>query len=216
MKKILTGTQTRTYDIPALERAMKDDKAAYFKGRSVVFNSWSGNLGGFKEIIYSGAADGALMDRAIAVFNHNENLLLATVKAGTLRASVNDLGIDVEIDEADTAISRDCSVWVSRGEIDSMSFKFLIDANDDLATEWKYNNEEGIYEHHIRKIAEILDFSLVTRAAYEATTASLSRGIDIEAVKERFTPEKNENQAVLSRQFAIDRARFRTRNVPKF
>jgi HK97 family phage prohead protease len=174
---------------------IKADEPTLFKGEAIVFERWSNDLGGFKEIIHKGAWSAKTKyTRAIATFNHKEENLLGTYKAGTLRFDVQPEFVHVEIDKCDTEISRSCSEWVRRGDIDGLSFMFFLEESDLL-----YNDEEGIYEHHIYEFKEVTDFSLVVRQSYNATNVALSRGMDLNAMQELFKAKEMETEAYIER-----------------
>lgn len=170
-----------------------------FKGRAVVFDSWSDDLGGFKEIIQPGAWNGVDVSRALAVFNHKEDNLLGSYEAGTLRIDSKEDGVYVEIDKADTTISRDCSEWVARGDVKGMSFKFQVSPEGE---KWRFNETENVYECTITKISRVLDISLVTRAAYGETNVKM-RGVDLDEIKKGLEPEVlvEEEKEIRKRQY---------------
>jgi hypothetical protein len=159
--------KTRIFKAAVSERAAEGDKPTAFVGVPVVFNQLSEDLGGFREIISPRAWDTAILDDCFAVFNHKEDNLLATYKAGTLRFLPNDEnGVNVEIDQANTTISRDCSEWVRRKEVDKMSFKFTLHEDGE---EWMLDAEDNLIRT-ITKFDRIYDVSLVTRPAYTGTS----------------------------------------------
>ena len=175
------------------ESEVKDDEPTLFKGEAIVFERWSNDLGGFKEIIHKGAWSAKTrFERAIATFNHKEENLLGTYKSGTLRFDVQPESVHVEIDKANTEISRSCSEWVKRGDIDGLSFMFFVEDSDLI-----YNSETELFEHHIYEFKEITDFSLVVRQSYNATTVGLARGMDVNAFKELFKAKEEEKEANL-------------------
>jgi HK97 family phage prohead protease len=159
-------TITRLYKVNFEERAKGDSTdEKEFVGTPIVFNSLSEDLGGFKEIISRNAWESADFTECFAVFNHNERDLLGTFAAGTLRfTSVDDTGVHVAIDKAETTISRDCSEWVRRKEVTGMSFKFTV-AEDGM--EYNLDDDDNIIRT-ITKFDKIYDVSLVTRPAYRA------------------------------------------------
>lgn len=190
----------------------EEEKEKYiFKGSAAVLDSWSHDLGGFREKIHSGSFKNTSFKRCIANFNHREDYLLGTVKSGTLRINVTDGGVDVEIDEADTTISRDCKTWVERGEIDGMSFKFYLADTD--GSELTYNESTKMYEHNIYNIKEVMDVALVVRQSYNKTKVgmSLARQIDLENGISELTKLQEIDEKTRSEQIAkVQRAKERT------
>lgn len=188
LKLNLDVPQKRDYDIAPLEPVI--DEPTMFKGDGIVFNRWSEDLGGFKEIIHKGAwTERTRFDRCIATFNHKEEHLLGKYKAGTLRFNVGEEAVHVEIDKSETPISRSCEIWVRNREIDGMSFTFFVKDSELL-----YNVQEDIYEHHVYEFKEITDFSLVVRQSYSGTNVALSRGFDIDAFKKLLEANKQRSE----------------------
>jgi len=175
---------TATYE----ERAEGDTVKGVFVGYPIRFNEWSVDLGGFKEMIANRAWDTADTSECLAVFNHEEEALLGTADAGTLRFYVDNDGVKTEIDKANTTISRDCSEWVKRGEIKGQSFKFVV-----MEDEWIYNEGEDILQRVITSLGKVYDTSLVTRPAYPTTSVE-GRGVDVAEIRNKLIAKKEEMQ----------------------
>lgn len=165
--------EERIYKIKAEyeERALAGTNKGVIKGDAIRFNEWSEVLYtedgvAFREKIDPAAWDTADTSECLAVFNHDEDYLLGTSQAGTLRFLPYENGVNVEIDKADTTISRDVSEWVKRGEIKGMSFKFTIAEGGKSDT---FNQDIGIWERTITKFGKIYDVCPVTRPAYPTT-----------------------------------------------
>jgi phage head maturation protease len=71
----------------------------HFRGKSIAFNTWSIDLGGFKEMILPEAWSTADVSDCLAVFNHNERDLLGSYKAGTLSFEVKNDGVYTKIEK---------------------------------------------------------------------------------------------------------------------
>lgn len=169
---------SRAYQVVQKLEERAENNSSVFRGDAIRFNEWSHNLGGFREMIVPSAWDTADTSECLAVFNHREDYLLGSANAGTLRFRVHSGGVETEIDKANTTISRDCSEWVSRGEVTGQSFKFIIEED-----EWVYDDKEDILRRTITKLGKIYDTSLVTRPAYPTTT--IERGIDLAEIRSR-------------------------------
>lgn len=118
------------------------------------------------ERIMPNAFDQALRDNAtVALFNHDNNLVLGRQSAGTLRLSVDGKGLKYSITPADTTISRDVFEMVRRGDITGSSFGFVVTDED-----WR--REKGIQIREVRQV-KLIDVSPVTTPAYASTTADL-------------------------------------------
>jgi len=153
------------------ERAKGDSNAPVLVGYAAVFNKMSGVIGGpygFREMIEPGAFDDVLEDDVRAVLNHDANFVLGRAGAGTLRLSVDDVGLRYEVDLPDTSYAKDLLESVRRGDIKESSFKFTV-----LTDDWSENDEGTV--RSIKKIGRLLDVSPVTYPAYpDATVAQRS------------------------------------------
>jgi uncharacterized protein len=138
-------------------------------GYGAVFESRSENLGGFTELISKGAFDSVLKDDVRALFNHDPNFVLGRSTSGTLKLSVDDVGLRYEIDTPNTQMVRDLVVEpMKRGDISGSSFGFMIEEDD-----WDENSETGAITRTIKKFSRLLDVSPVTYPAYPETEAAL-------------------------------------------
>lgn len=120
---------------------------------------------GVRERIMPGAFDDMRGDY-ISTFNHDPNQLLGRTEAGTLRFSVDEIGLRYEVDLPDTQIGNDVGQLAKRGDIDGSSFWFdFYDSDyskrsDDDGEIWELNSVRGMIE-----------FGPVTVPAYKATSA---------------------------------------------
>ncbi len=114
----------------ALElRAEGKSAARRLVGYAAKFDSRSGDLGGFTEIIRRGAFAESLQGNAadpLALVHHRPELVLGRRSAGTLRLSEDAVGLAFEIDLPDTQTGRDLLVSVERGDIRGASFAFSV------------------------------------------------------------------------------------------
>lgn len=166
-----TGREVRvaidTWPLADMEIRAEGDGMT-FRGYAAVFNSWSEDLGGFREQIAPGAFARSLKrDRNLRMFlNHNSDHLLATTRAKTLTLSEDDKGLLAEAHLPDTSIGRDTAELLRRGDIDSMSFGFQVDQK---GQKWSEDGSE-------RTLTEVrlFEVSPVTGwPAYPATSASV-------------------------------------------
>lgn len=104
-------------------------------GYAAKFNALSRNLGGFVERIDPGffaKSEGDGWPEVMARYNHDDNRLLGTTDAGTLRLVVDGTGLDYE---ADVPASReDVMELVRRGDVRRSSFAFRTFEDDWSAT----------------------------------------------------------------------------------
>jgi hypothetical protein len=140
-----------------------------FAGYAAVFNSDSEPLP-FLEQIRPGAFQRTLGARNnVKMFvNHDDTMVLASTRSGTLRLSEDGRGLRAEADLPDTTYARDLAVLMSRGDVDSMSFGFSVPRGGD---EWSQDGARR-YLNEIR----LHEVSVVTGfPAYEATSATIRK-----------------------------------------
>lgn len=131
------------------------------EGRAIVFNSWSEDLGGFRERVLPGAMqiDGDL----VALFDHDSSMVLGRVSAGTLDVRSSDGGWDFTAYPPDTSWARDLRVSMERGDIKGCSFRMMVDQD-------KWYMEDGQVKRDIIA-ARVSEFTVTSMPAYPQTTA---------------------------------------------
>lgn len=160
-------------------RASDDTKS--IGGYAAVFNRQSKNLGGFVERIDPGAFNASRGDgwpEVIARYNHDDNMLLGTTTAGTLRLEIDGTGLDYRVSPP-SAMSQ-VMEWVERGDVNKSSFAFRT-IEDDWAV-----NDQGFPMRTLLRV-QLVDVAPVTIPAYADTSAALrslaeSRGVDVDTV----------------------------------
>jgi uncharacterized protein len=145
----------------------KEGEKRTVTGTAALFNSrtelWTDTF----EEIAEGAFDDVMNDDVRALFNHNEDNILARTKSGTLRLSVDSGGLKYEFDAPNTTAGNDLLESLSRGDIDQSSFAFSV-----KSVEWTdLGNNKWLRK--ILKIKRLYDVSPVTYPAYEDTTVAL-------------------------------------------
>jgi len=152
-------------------RAIADEKGLrHITGYAAVFNSLSEDLGGFREKIEPGAFRKTInADDIRALWNHDDNYVLARNISGSLLLSEDQRGLKFDIIPPDAQWARDLMVSIERGDIDQMSFGFRT-----ISDKWETTNGE-----EIRTLIEVklFDVSPVTFPAYPDTEVGL-RGLE--------------------------------------
>lgn len=100
-----------------------------------------------------------------ALFNHESDNLLGRSSAGTLRLSVDDIGLRYDIDLPDTQVGRDVLEYVRRGDLNGSSFAFR-----PLDEEARSEGDKTVY---VVRDLQLIDVGPVVFPAYKATEASL-------------------------------------------
>lgn len=147
-----------------------DGDGLTFRGYAAVFNSQSEDLGGFRETIEPGAFTRSLNAaangrRRIKMFlNHNQDVVLGSTSAKTLKLTEDERGLLVEASLPDNDWGRPVADAVRRGDIDSMSFGF-----QPVLQEWSDDHSQRTL-----KEVRLFEVSPVTSwPAYPATSASI-------------------------------------------
>ncbi|MDM4761890.1 HK97 family phage prohead protease [Galbitalea sp. SE-J8] len=185
---MLETTERRSLARPVEFRA-SDSGPGTLVGYAATYNRYSQNLGGFVELVMPGAFAKSLADEnpVLCRYNHDDNWLLGTTAAGTLRLLDDNTGLGYECDLPDTTAGRDVAVLARRGDVQRSSFAFRTIEDD-----WDVT-EQGF---PVRKLisARLFDTAPVNTPAYLDTSSavrSFSEKYDVEpAVFEAATPEE--------------------------
>tara|TARA_R110000824_G_scaffold2597_2_gene11960 strand:+ start:942 stop:2081 length:1140 start_codon:yes stop_codon:yes gene_type:complete len=186
-------TEVRTFTIENLEFRAEDDENVVI-GYGSVFNSLSNELGGFKEIIAPGAFDGRLEDDVRFLFNHDPNMLLARSTNGTLKMSIDEVGLRYEAAIPDTSVGRDIITLLKNNTLSENSFAFVVE--DDS---WEIKEGQNI--RTINKVSMLADISLVSYPAYSSAKTVALRSMEAwqkeneeKIMQENLTKEKEERE----------------------
>ena len=169
-----------TFELRAANLSDDDTGPPMLIGYPARFNSWSDDLGGFRERIRPGAFKKALMSSDVrSLYNHNSDMLPLGRTPKTLRLiedtvglkMENDLPVDPETNKL-TRFANDLVIAINRGDITQMSFGFIVAQDGD---EW--NERDGQVSRTISEIKELFDVSPVVYPAYSKTRVSV-RALD--------------------------------------
>jgi HK97 family phage prohead protease len=136
-------------------------------GYAAVFNRNSKNLGGFIEVVDPIAFNQSRGDGwpdVIARYNHDDNQLLGTTAAGTLRMGLDKYGLAYDVDPP--RAMEYVTELVQRGDVRKSSFAFRTIDDDWTMTEQGYP---------LRRLTgvQLVDVAPVNTPAYADTTAGL-------------------------------------------
>src|SRR5205085_8262677 len=93
-------------------------------GSAIKYNVMSQNLGWFREQIDASALDNCDMTDVVALFNHDNNIVLGRTISGTLTLEKRSDGLYYTIDPPKSAASVIESI--ERGDVRGSSFAFMI------------------------------------------------------------------------------------------
>lgn len=156
--------ETRSLSLPVERRS--DTIAGY----AAVFGGVADIGGSFREVIAPGAFTETLKTADVrAYFDHDRGRVLGRTKAGTLRLKEDEKGLAVEIDLPDTSDGRDVRALLERGDVDGMSFGFIVRHD-----EWDETSDPPTRTIHAIELREV---SVVSEPAYADTSIAL-RALD--------------------------------------
>lgn len=127
----------------------------------------------YREVIQSGALDGAKMDDVVLVVDH-EGKPSAKTKNNTLQLRVEQGGLHMNADLSKNATGRELYEDIKNGFYDKMSFAFTV-AEDEI------RHDSTSTTRVIKRIKELFDVSVVTRPAYSQTSVLARSWADAEA-----------------------------------
>jgi HK97 family phage prohead protease len=159
----MTGEERRNTFVPVEARA--GDRRT-IGGYAAKFNRMSQNLGGFVEQIHPqffNKSRGDGWPGVMARYNHDDNLLLGTTAAGTLRLTINSVGLGYEVDLPHAR--TDVYELVARGDVRQSSFAFIA-FEDDWST-----TDQG-FPLRTLLTGRAIDVAPVNTPAYEDTSVA--------------------------------------------
>lgn len=149
-------------------------ESRHISGYSVVFNSMSENLGGFREIIAPTAITNELINRSDVVMNyqHDDSLILARSRngEGTLTLRLDEHGLLFEFDMPNSDLGDRVLESIRRGDITKCSFAFSLPDNDTCEI-WE-KTDDGQIIRTITEIGGLYDCAIVCHPAYNGTEIS--------------------------------------------
>lgn len=196
-------TRERRFVSEGIELRDGGERGSRIVGYAAVFNSFSEDLGGFKEIIRPGAFRDAIStgQDVRGLYNHDPNMVLGRTAAGTLRLSEDKKGLRYEIDAPDTQQARDLTALLKRGDVSGSSFAFTVRGTD--GDDWRQEGDVTIRE--IRSV-DLYDVGPVTYPAYTATVSEAAKR-SLERFRETTPPppktfpiREKYKQAILQRE----------------
>src|SRR5882762_398134 len=151
-------------------RAAGSDTEKKIEGYAATFGTVA-DIANFREVIRSGAFTRTLADQIqeiVALFNHNEDVILGRKSAGTLKLEQDDKGLRFSCSIPDTTAARDVYTNLKLGNIRECSFGFGID-DPDTDESWQ-KESDGTMLRTLRNV-RLFDVSVVTYPAYGNTSA---------------------------------------------
>lgn len=161
-----------------------DTKTRRIVGHATVFNRLSEDRGGFFVVMAPTAFTKSMAEDDVRVlFNHNADYILGRSTNGTLKMSVDDVGLLIDAELSDTQWGRDTFTSIQRGDITQMSIGGMI-----VAETLHMDGETTVYTVDEFKL---WDVSPVTYAAFEQTDVGVKESaVEPEAVAASACPTR--------------------------
>ena len=167
-------------------RATGEDRS--ITGYGIVFNKWSVDLGGFREIILPEAIEGVIERSDVLALMHDDMsrgvLARCTNGKGSMKLDVDSRGMKYSFNAPKYNLGDELLEGVERGDIRASSFAFTVPQGGD-----HWEKREDSWERTIKQFDKIYDMSPVYSPAYTDTTVA-KRSLD--AIKEMSEPIKEE------------------------
>ncbi|WP_418059948.1 HK97 family phage prohead protease [Pimelobacter simplex] len=184
----MTDAERRFTSVRVEVRAGEDNKQT-IGGYAAKFDRASQNLGGFRERIDVRAFNKSRGDGwqgVVARYNHDDNMLLGTAGAGTLRLGIDEIGLTYDIDMPQAR--ADVYELVGRGDVRQSSFAFI-------AYEEDWGTDDSGFPLRTLLSVRLLDVAPVNTPAYEDTSVglrSLAKKFDAPLEEVRALAQANE------------------------
>lgn len=164
-----------------------NQSSRWVEGKAVVFNSPSQEqLGFIEEILPTAITQETINNSDIyATLEHDKSrgiLARSRYGKGTLKLDLRKDGLFYSFEAPNTELGNELLEYLSRGEITTSSFCFVVDQND--GDEW-YKDEEGKIHRTVKKIYRLYDVSPVFEPAYLDTDCVKRKLTDINSLSEK-------------------------------
>lgn len=162
----MTDAERRFTSVRVEVRAGSNDKMT-IGGYAAKFNRMSQNLGGFVERIdpaFFNKSRGDGWPDVIARYNHDDNFVLGTTNARTLRLSIDTEGLLYDVDPPQSR--ADVYELVQRGDVNKSSFAFYTIEDD-----WNVNDQG--FPLRTLLSGKLVDVAPVNTPAYLDTSTGL-------------------------------------------
>ena len=142
-------------------------------GYAIVFNKPSVPNAPFIEYIAPTALDNVDLSDVLALYNHDYANVLGRVEAGTLKLSIDEVGLHFVLDMPDTTVGHDVYNNIKAGNLKGMSFGFYVADGGDS---WQQGADSPI--RIINQLQTLSEISVVSRPAYDDTSVQVTRSMD--------------------------------------
>lgn len=161
----MSDAERRITSVPVEARSGTEKRT--IGGYAAKFNRISQNLGGFVERIDAGFFNKSRGDGwpgVVARYNHDDNMLLGTTAAGTLRLEIDETGLVYDVDPP--MARADVYELVERGDVSQSSFAFGVFEDD-----WGVTDQG--FPLRTLVSGRLFDVAPVNTPAYQDTSVAL-------------------------------------------
>lgn len=138
------------------------------------WDSWSGDLGGFRERFSPGAFAEVLASKrldVVATWQHDESFPLGRTTNGTLSLREGTKGLEYRATPPQVPRVEEYLTLIRGGYVAGSSFAFTVDPKDET---WE-SDQRGNQSRTIHRVSGLFDVAVVTRPAYPRSTVALRR-----------------------------------------
>jgi len=200
---------TRAYNLDCELRSIEEESGV-IKGRAIVFEKTT-DMGMFYEVIDRGALKNTNLKDVRLCLNHDTSFVYARSrnnnKNSTMKLIVDDegLGFEAKLDIENSPKARDFYSAIKRGDIDKMSFMFVIEKD-----EWTDLDSEKP-TRRIMDISVVFEISGVTFPAYESTQISARDKEALESAKATLESVRRQALESVEAELELEKAKLRNK-----
>lgn len=195
---------------PKLRETTEGAEGRTIEGYAIVFGVESVILAdyweNYREIIEPGAITQERlkdMDIKMTMYHNREKLLARSNKGeGTLKLTVDEVGVHYEFDAPNTEDGNTALELVKRGDLSGSSFMYWTDEKSGVSYE---KTQEGLLLRRVKTIGQIYDMTIAADPAYTETTAMTREAMERhlkpsekEVSSIRYTRERREREMELN------------------
>lgn len=181
----------RNFEIKTRNKDTDDKKECRIEGYAATFDNetvlYEYDGVQYKEVIDRSAFNAAEMQDVVMNYNH-QGKPVARTKNGSLKISIDDIGLKVEAQLGGTEEGRKLYEEIEGGYIDKMSFAFTVNKDE-------YNKDTRT--RRITGIKRLFDVAAVDIPAYESTSISARSFFQAEAEREKAEALERRKKALL-------------------
>lgn len=148
------------------------------------------------------------MDIKMTMWHNREKLLARSNKGvGTLKLSVDEIGVKYEFEAPNTSDGNNALELVKRGDMSGSSFTYWSDESSAVS----YTKDENdVLIRHVKKIGMVYEMTIASDPAYTQTSVT-AREIEQSGLKISHKDEAKREEEIRKREQAIREVRQRSK-----